>query len=127
MKVIVGILALSLFAGCDRAPKTSPPVDDKPKATWLDSANDKTLSLQDRLTYCETYFNATKKGSELVDPLRAIINDKSAWAYTPRISTLLFRMGPAAAPLKDDLLKKQDASPNSQSRRWQDCIDAIKE
>jgi hypothetical protein len=125
IKMLASALVLSLcIIGCDRSGAQKPVPQDT--AVNLADAQDRSLSADARLSVCEKYFNATKRGDDLVVPLRAFINDKEAWAYTPRLSQLLLKMGASALPLRNDLVKKQDDSPNSQNRRWQDCIDAIR-
>jgi hypothetical protein len=127
MKLKVFVISVSLIlAGCNREKKATPAPAANVSVN-LTTAQDKSLPASERITACENYLNATKRGDDLVVPLRAFISDKEAWAYTPRLSALLAKMGPAAVPLKADLVKRQNESPNSQGKRWQDCIDAIRE
>jgi hypothetical protein len=149
------IAVLLIAVGCEPAPPPIEQYNGKTREEWVQVGNDpsgdhataaaalghfkssdasasvlRTLmgdkDIQVKLTAAESYLTIGGKAADVVPCLRGVIADKQAWGHTARLARLIARSGPAANELRADLTRKQEEAPNSQFKRWQECLDAIK-
>jgi HEAT repeat protein len=65
--------------------------------------------------------------SALITTLRSVIQDRMGWSVTDRLQEVLRAMGEDAIPLRPDIQSVLDNAPASRQKRWQGCLDAIRD